>query len=166
MNLYLSDVEIVDCAIQDIEMTTTSFKITSSTFVLTNTVLRNISYRIDADLIFANLDSSIVIDSSNFTDSGSSFLVSRNSNVTIDNLHAENVEYRLAIIQISQSDYIRMKKIRIVNVTINHQRVPIVAISSSNNIQISLLDVENINETILKIASSNIDNMDGLNIKN
>ena len=166
MNLYLSDVEIVDCAIQDIEMTTTSFKITSSTFVLTNTVLRNINYSVDADLIFANLDSSIVIDSSNFTDSGSSFLVSRNSNVTIDNLHAENVEYRMAIIQISQSDYIRMEKIRIVNVTINHQRVPIVAISSSNNIQISLLDVENINETILKIASSNIDNMDGLNVKN
>ena len=166
MNSYLSDVEVVDCAIQDIEMTTTSFKITSSAFVLTNTMLRNISYSVDADLIFANLDSNIVIHSSNFTDSDSSLLVSRNSNVTIDSLHTENAQYKLAIIQISHSDYIRISKVKMVNVMIRRRRLPIIAISSSNNIQISLLNVENINETVLKITSSKVDNIDSLDIKN
>ena len=86
--------------------------------------------------------------------------------MTIDSLHTENAQYKLAIIQISHSDYIRISKIKIVNVMIRRRRLPIIAISSSNNIQISLLNVENINETVLKITSSKVDNIDSLDIKN
>ena len=165
MSIFLSELEMVDCVIENINMTTTIFRITSSVFTLRNTVLQNISYSIDADLMFANLDNNIVIDSLNFTNSSTNLLNSRNSNVTINTLYMENIEYEKSIIQILQSDNVKVNEIIVANVNILNEQ-PIIGISSSIDIQMSTIIARNIDETVLKISSSTVDMIDSFIVQN
>ena len=166
MNLYLSEVEILDCVVENIDLTTENIKITSSIFTLKNSVLHNISDNVEANMMFANLGSNVLIESSNFTDSSSNLLISRNSKVKIENLFARNIEYESSIIQVLQSEYIKFDILNIVNVTVFRNRDPIIIITDSNNMQMSRLNVENIDKTVLKLTSSTIEMIDNSIIKN
>ena len=165
MNMFLSDVQITDSAVEQIDITAVSFRITSSTCAFKNVIFNNISQSEGTDLLLVNLDSSFSMDSLNFTNSSSNLLMSRNSNVTISNLYTEDINSDKSIIQISDSEHTKIDNLKISNVHIFNEQ-SIVVISGSINIQMSNLQVRDINETILSFISSTVDSIDILNVHN
>ena len=165
MSIFLSDVEIVDCVVESIDMITLNFEIISSILNIRNSILHNISYRDKANLMLAYFDSLVTIDSLNFNDSISNLLKSRNSNVTISNLYLQNIEYEKEIIDISQSKYISINDVTVANVNVTN-KVSIIGITNSINVQVSNFNAKNIDETVIKFIFSTVDTLDNFTIKN
>ena len=165
INMFLSDVELIDSVVEDVDINTTSFRITSSTCAFKNLVFNNISQNGDSELLLVNLDSSIIIDFLNFTDSNSSLLISRNSIITINRLYAENIKSDKSIIQISESEYTKIDDIQIANAKIINQQ-PIVLISDSIKIEISNINARNNKGTLISLVSSTFDSIDNAIIQN
>ena len=162
VNLFLSDLYVTDSIIENIDMITVAFGVTSSTFVLQSTALNNISSSSNTELLFANLNSSITLDASNFTRFGSSVLRSTNSNVTMNSLLIDYINTNTNIIQISRSELVRIDRLQVLNVTLNAQYI--VFIKESTNTELLRFILNNQNETMLGISQSTINLVADFNI--
>ena len=165
ISMFLSDVEILSSVIEGIVSNSANFRITSSTFIIRNSALDDIISSSGSELFFVNLDSSIIIDTCNFTQSTSSFLISRNSNVTIKSLTMHNISFDSTMLQISQSVNIIVDQLDISQVSIMNNR-PIFLISDSSNVQLAGLNISNQDELVLSIVSSTIDMINDFTITN
>ena len=156
---------MIDSFIENINITTASFKITSSTCAMKNSVFKNIRGDLEAELLLVNLDSNLIIESLNFSDSSSSLLMSRNSVITINKLYADSINTDKSIIQISESEYAKIDDIEIVSVSVKSKQ-SIIAISDSMNVKISNLNSRNNDETVISLISSTIEGIDTLAVQN
>ena len=73
-NLFISNVTISDCSISDINVIESSIKATSSIIQITSSSISNVNNYDDYQFIFVTLDSSIIINSLNFSNSKSNLL--------------------------------------------------------------------------------------------
>ena len=73
-NLFISNVTISDCSISDINVIESSIKATSSIILITSSSISNVNNYDDYQFIFVTLNSSIIINSLNFSNSKSNLL--------------------------------------------------------------------------------------------
>ena len=164
VNIFLSDLVVTDSIFEHISTTSSNFRITSSTFILQNTMFRNVSSNIEAELLLINLDSTTTIGSCNYTESNSDFVSNRNSNITITNLLAEKVDTKSNLIEISNSDYVDVNGVQAVDVTIASSYM--IIITYSNNVQLSNFVISDANKAILRIYTSNVNTIQNFAIQN
>ena len=155
MNMFVSDVEVVDSIIENINVSESMIIVTSSTFDLINTTLINIYEHSDAQLMFMNLESKLKIFSCNFIQINSQLITSRNSDISINDLLLSDIVSNSTLVQISRSNQVVIGGLNTHNITLTSGSI--FEMSNLNNVELSEFNFLNIKERILTIQSSNID---------
>jgi predicted outer membrane repeat protein len=152
LDLFLSEIDISDSIIQNLEFSQAVLRITSSTMTIENLSIQNISDTNESEFIYSNLDSIVSIKSTNFSDSTSTFIVSLNSQATLEHLLLKNIENESAVIKILNSDSLQIHNLSAVNLTISESIL--IYISASSNIILSDFSISDIDETLVYIYNS------------
>lgn len=109
-NVFLSTINFENTLLRDIELAGEGIQIVSSTLIMKNVIMKNISNPVDTTFIFGFLDSTINIQNSSFKDSTSIFLNLRNSQLNINNFTINNVNSSTSLIKIASSFQVMLGK--------------------------------------------------------
>ena len=113
-NIFLSALSISNSQLLNLK---SNIQMSSSNLTIENTQITNVTNIAGTDFIFANLDSILTVNSSSFSNSSSSFMNLRSSQVMISNLTLTNIASPSLLSQIVSSTKAEMSSINVVNWT-------------------------------------------------
>ena len=158
-NSFLSTFTISNSQIVNI---TNSIQISSSNLTIVNTQISNAANNAITDLIFVSLGSIIEIDYSSFSNSTSSLLNTRNSQVKINFLNLSNINSPSKLIQIANSDNLVITGLDIFNWTSSD--LVLLYFDSTKNINLSKFSVSQANSWLVQIKNSIVNQINSFSI--
>ena len=158
-NIFLSALSISNSQLLNLK---SNIQMSSSNLTIENTQITNVTNIAGTDFIFANLDSILTVNSSSFSNSSSSFMNLRSSQVIISNLTLTNVASPSLISQIVSSTKAEMSSINVVNWTASNGIF--FDFETSSNLSLSGFAGSQADIWFVKILNSNVTQIDSFAI--
>ena len=158
-NIFLSALSISNSQLLNLK---SNIQMSSSNLTIENTQITNVTNIAGTDFIFANLDSILTVNSSSFSNSSSSFMNLRSSQVMISNLTLTNVASPSLLSQIVSSTKAEMSSINVVNWTASNGIF--FDFETSSNLSLSGFAGSQVDIWFVKILNSNITQIDSFAI--
>ena len=163
-NLFLSDTNIIDSTISDIDVLEPVMKVTSSRLNIIDTHFSGISDPSIYYFMLITLDSTLSINNLTFDDSDSNLFIARDAVIQIYGLIISNVTSFTDFIDISSSNHVNISQYSSINTSTDIEEQ--IIISDSNNIHLKNVYVSDTLELIIDIVNSNVTNLSNININN
>ena len=161
---FLSEVEITNSTISDINVTGVSIEILSSQLSLTNVEAFNILNQNQSNFILIFLESKLIMNNFTYSNSSSILFNSQKSSVEASFLLLNNITGATNLFTLSDNFNVTMNQVITTNVQVLNKEL--YRVSLSKNVSLIKFKSSGINKTIIDIRSSNVTEITNFELKN
>ena len=154
-NIFISALSISNLQLINLK---NNIQMSSSNLTIQNTQIANVSNSVGTDFIFASLNSILTISSSAFSNSSSSFMKLRNSQVNINNFTLSNVVSPSMLAQVVSSTKVDMSGINVANWSASNGIF--FDFETSSNVSLSGFTGSQTKSWFIQILSTNVTQID------
>ncbi|CAI2360244.1 unnamed protein product [Moneuplotes crassus] len=160
----MSDIHIDSSMLSNLSFASTSIKVATSLIVLNNVTFDNISTQAGSELILGDIGSVINLTNVHFKSSNALFCRITSSQLDMDRVVIENIHGPKDLIQIENSDKIKLQNIEVINSTVNSDNL--IFISRSTQVEINgFFARNNADKNVISITKSHVSLIQNIDIQ-